>query len=195
MAKRKDGKGGMGLLPGETGNIKVGGTGSTSGSTSGFKNLGNISAGYNQLRNKKRSVIKRYLGPYRKFQRKVPQPNFPNPPKSIFPIPNPRPGLPNEGFTKTLNPPTTEPMVKTKGVAGELLKGQFTRPMPPSIKEVPGLTIGGMATKALIPIPGIPGANYSDGSRNNVWYQGKLWPATDFWSKFGKSSIIKYGQQ
>ena len=48
-------------------------------------------------------------------------------------------------------------------------------------------------TQALIPIPEVPGASYSDGSRRNVWYQGKLYPASDFWAMVGKGGI-GYGQ-
>ena len=39
-------------------------------------------------------------------------------------------------------------------------------------------------TQALIPISEIPGANYSDGSKSNVWYQGELYSTNDFWSMF-----------
>jgi len=37
-------------------------------------------------------------------------------------------------------------------------------------------------TQALIPVPGVPGANFSDGSRQNVWYQGKLMPTQEFFA-------------
>ena len=51
-----------------------------------------------------------------------------------------------------------------------------------SIREVEEPTF---STQALIPIPKVPGASYSDGSKKNVWYQGKLMPTQEFFQQLG----------
>jgi len=48
---------------------------------------------------------------------------------------------------------------------------------------IPGETGG--ASQALIPIDRVPGAAYSDGSMQNVWYQGRLYPRAEFWNMYG----------
>ena len=48
-------------------------------------------------------------------------------------------------------------------------------------------------TQGLIPVPGIEGANYSDGSKMNVWYQGKLYPAKEFYTLFGNPTREELG--
>lgn len=43
-------------------------------------------------------------------------------------------------------------------------------------------------TDALIPHEWVPGANYSDGSKTNVWYQGRLYPVHEFQQLFPVNS-------
>lgn len=100
-------------------------------------------------------------------------------------VPSQNPGM-SEYYTGPNMPRSQEENALARQKQADLASGKVQTPFT-QIKPLPQ-TQPGYYTQALIPIGGIPGANYTDGSRQTVSYQGTNYPAAEFWRLFGKSA-------